>query len=193
MNGSFGVELVGMGAAKKALDKKIFRDLIPINGLSPAYLGEIAQKAVVDELRPGRYLFKRGDRDNQSVYLLEGEVNLIGDKNEVVGSVRGGSDASRHPLANHQPRQVSARVTSTALVVRIDTSLLDIMLTWDQSAGYEVVEIDSEDDDDWMTRMLQSQAFLKLPPANIQRLLMSMEAFSAKAGETIIEHRAPPR
>ncbi|MGA7799439.1 MAG: cyclic nucleotide-binding domain-containing protein, partial [Gammaproteobacteria bacterium] len=178
---------MGMGAAKKALDKKIFRDLIPINGLSPAYLGEIAQKAVVEELRPGRYLFKRGDRDNQSVYLLEGEVSLINEKNEVVGTVRGGSDASRHPLANHQPRQVSARVTGAALVVRIDTSLLDIMLTWDQSAGYEVVEIDAEDDDDWMTRMLQSQAFLKLPPANIQRLLMSMEAFPVKAGETIIE------
>ncbi|MFN2309302.1 MAG: SUMF1/EgtB/PvdO family nonheme iron enzyme [Gammaproteobacteria bacterium] len=149
------------------------------------HFNEVAQKTVVEEVRAGRQLFKEGDRDDQSVYLLQGEISLV-TGNEVVGSVIAGSDAARHPLAHQQPRQVTARAKTTVLVARVDSSLLDIMLTWDQSSGYEVSEIDDNQDDDWMTRILQSQAFLKLPPSNIQRLLMKVESVPVTAGEVII-------
>lgn len=174
-----------MGAAPKIIDKKTLQTLVPFNALSPMHFNEVAQKTVVEEVRAGRLIFKEGDRDNQSVYLLEGEINLLAG-NEIVGAITAGSDASRHPIAQQQPRQVSARAKSNVVVARIDSSLLDIMLTWDQSSGYEVAEISEDDDDDWMTRILQSQAFLKLPPSNIQRLLMKVESISVAAGEVII-------
>ena len=175
-----------MGAAKKLVDKKALRDLVPLNALSPMHVDEIALKAVIEEVRSGRYIFKQGDRDNQSIYILSGEVSIIGDDNEVLGSVHGGSDAARHPIGHQQPRQVSARAKTNAVVARIDSSLLDILLTWDESSGYEVNEIDAEDEEDWMTKMLQSPAFLQLPPANIQRLLMKMESVPVQAGEVIV-------
>lgn len=174
-----------MGAAPKIIDKKTLQTLVPFNALSPMHFNEVAQKTVVEEVRAGRLVFKEGDRDNQSVYLLEGEINLVAG-NEIVGAIAAGSDASRHPIAQQQPRQVSARAKSNVVVARIDSSLLDIMLTWDQSSGYEVAEISDDDDDDWMTRILQSQAFLKLPPSNIQRLLMKVESIAVSAGEVII-------
>ncbi len=175
-----------MGAAPKIIDKKILQGLVPFNALSPVHFNEVAQKTAVEELRAGRVLFNEGDRDNQSVYLIEGEVTLL-DGKKVVGSVVGGSDAARHPLAQQQPRQVGARAKTNIVIARVDSSLLDIMLTWDQSSGYEVAEIDDNEDDDWMTRILQSQAFLKLPPSNIQRLLMSVESISVSAGNTVIK------
>ncbi|MFP5505698.1 MAG: SUMF1/EgtB/PvdO family nonheme iron enzyme [Gammaproteobacteria bacterium] len=174
-----------MGAAQKIIDKKTLQILVPFNALSPVHFNEVAQKTVVDEVRAGRQVFKEGDRDNQSVYLLEGEITLLAG-NEIVGSVTAGSDASRHPLAHQQPRQVTARAKTNVVVARVDSSLLDIMLTWDQSSGYEVAEIDDDQDDDWMTRILQSQAFLKLPPSNIQRLLMQVESVPVKAGDVVI-------
>ena len=174
-----------MGAAQKIIDKKTLQILVPFNALSPMHFNEVAQKTVVDEVRAGRQVFKEGDRDNQSVYLLEGEITLLAG-NEIVGSVTAGSDASRHPLAHQQPRQVTARAKTNVVVARVDSSLLDIMLTWDQSSGYEVAEIDDDQDDDWMTRILQSQAFLKLPPSNIQRLLMQVESVPVKAGDVVI-------
>lgn len=174
-----------MGAAPKIIDKKALQILVPFNALSPVHFNEVAQKTVVEEVRSGRLIFKEGDSDNQSVYLLEGEINLLAG-NEVVGVITAGSDASRHPIAQLQPRQVSARAKSNAVVARVDSSLLDIMLTWDQSSGYEVSEISDDDDDDWMTRILQSQAFLKLPPSNIQRLLMRVESVPVSAGDVII-------
>ncbi|MGW8309845.1 MAG: SUMF1/EgtB/PvdO family nonheme iron enzyme [Thiogranum sp.] len=177
-----------MGAAKKLIDKKVLRGLVPINALSAPHLEEVSRKAVIEEIRANTYVFKKGDTDNQTIYLLEGKVELLDEKRVVVDSVRAGSEAALHPLAHKQPRQVGARAVGKVRVARIDTSLLDVLLTWDESAGYDVVEIDGKDrdDDDWMTRMLQSQAFLQLPPSNIHQLLMRLEAVSVEPGDVIV-------
>ncbi len=175
-----------MGAAKKLIYKKTLRDFVPINALSAVHVEEITCKAVIEEVRSGRYVFKSGDRDYQSVYLLQGTVELIGNGRDVVSTVNAGTEVSRHPLAHKQPRQLSARASGAITVARIDSSLLDVLLTWDESAGYDVVEIDAQDDDDWMTRMLQSQAFLQLPPSNIHQLLMRLEPVNTSAGEIIV-------
>ncbi|HEY9052220.1 MAG TPA: cyclic nucleotide-binding domain-containing protein, partial [Gammaproteobacteria bacterium] len=42
-------------------------------------------------------------------------------------------------------------------------------------------------DDDWMTRILQTEAFHRIPPANIQAIFMRMESVPVKAGDHIIE------
>jgi len=174
-----------MKVPTKFAAKEILQALVPFHTLSPTHFNEVAQKTTVESVRSGRYLFREGDRDNQSVYVLEGGVNLLSGA-EVVGNIVGGTDAARHPIAHQQPRRVSACAHSPCVVARIDSSLLNLFLTWDQSSGYEVNEINEDEDEDWMTRMLQSPAFLKLPPSNIQRLLMSVQSVEAKAGDQII-------
>ena len=175
-----------MGAAKKLNYKKVLRDLVPINALSEVHIAEVTKKAAIEDVRSGRYVFRKGDRDYQSVYLLEGSVELIGERHDLVSTVKAGSEDALHPLAHKQPRQLSARASGKVTVARIDSSLLDVLLTWDESAGYDVVEIDANDDDDWMTRMLQSQAFLQLPPSNIHQLLMRLESVKASAGDVVV-------
>ena len=175
-----------MGAAKKLNYKKVLRDLVPINALSESHIGEVTKKADIEDVRSGRYVFRKGDRDYQSVYLLEGTVELIEDGRNVVSTVKAGSEEALHPLDHKQPRQLSARASGKVTVARIDSRLLDVLLTWDESAGYDVVEIDAHDDDDWMTRMLQSQAFLQLPPSNIHQLLMRLESVNVHAGDVVI-------
>jgi rhodanese-related sulfurtransferase len=69
--------------------------------------------------------------------------------------------------------------------------MLDIMLTWDQTGSYSVEAVDEEDDEtDWMTRILQTRAFHRIPPANIQAMFMRMESVSYKPGEKVIEQDA---
>ena len=175
-----------MGAAKKLIDKKVLRTLVPINALSANHIEEISRKAIIEDIRSGAYVFKRGDRDYQTVFLLDGKVELVDEKREVAGTVVAGSEIARHPLAHKQPRQLSALAAGNVTVARIDSSLLDVLLTWDESSGYDVQEIDAQQDDDWMTRMLQSQAFLQLPPSNIHQLLMRLESVSVSAGEVVV-------
>ncbi|MGE0484746.1 MAG: cyclic nucleotide-binding domain-containing protein [Gammaproteobacteria bacterium] len=173
------------------VDKSILKTLVPPNALNAENFQELAGKAFIEEIAPGKTVFKSGDVDRKTVYLLEGELTLSDDAGQST-TLRGGTDAAKHPLANSQPRKQTARAKTPCKITRFDSDLLDILLTWDQLSGIEVNEIqvdeDGEDDDsDWMTRILQSQAFLQVPPANIQQMFMRMQEVPMRAGEVVIK------
>ena len=176
-----------MRAAKKiTVDSKLLQELVPLNALSAERFREVSEKIIIEEVLAGHYLFRKGDRDNQSIYLLEGKVNLIDGFRKVTSEVEAGTDISRYPIANQQPRSLTARAVKKVIVAKVDSSLLDVFLTWDQSSAAEVVEIGAETNKDWMTRILQSEAFIKIPPSMIQSLLIKMESLPVKAGEAVI-------
>jgi len=175
-----------MSAVTKITEKKILRELVPLNTLSKARFEEIVGKIVVEEVRADSYLFRIDDRDMQTVFLLGGEIALLGDNQKPSGTIKAGSDKSSFPIADTQPRILSARALKKCVVARIDSSLLEAFLAWDQSNDAEAVAIGANEDEDWMTRMLQSQAFEKIPPAKIQQLLLKMDAVRFKAGATVI-------
>ena len=175
-----------MSVATKITEKNILRELVPLNTLSKARFEEISGKVVIEEVREGSYLFRIDDRDMQTVFLLGGEIALLGDNQKPSGTIKAGSDKSFFPIADMQPRILSARAVKKCVVARIDSSLLEAFLSWDQSNDAEAVAIGANEDEDWMTRMLQSQAFEKIPPAKIQQLLLKMDAVRFKAGATVI-------
>ena len=176
-----------MRAAKKVtVDQKILQELVPLNALSPARFKKLSEKIVIEEVLAGCNLFRKGDRDNQSIYLLEGKINLIDGFRKVAGEVEAGTDISRYPIANQQPRSLSARAVKKVIIAKVDSSLLDVFLTWDQSSTADAVEIGAESSQDWMTRLLQSEAFIKIPPAMLQSLLIKMETLPVKAGDVVI-------
>jgi CRP-like cAMP-binding protein len=174
----------------KLVDKDTLKTLVPPSGLNAENFQELAGKAVVEQYGAGQVIFRQGEVDRKTTYLLEGEVTVESDQGTQM--IRGGSDAARHPLANQQPRRATATTRTACKVTRFDSDLLDIMLTWDQLSGIEVSEISMEDDGedgdngDWMTRILQSQAFLQVPPANIQAMFMRMQEVPVRSGEVII-------
>jgi formylglycine-generating enzyme required for sulfatase activity/rhodanese-related sulfurtransferase/chromosome segregation ATPase len=176
-----------MRAAKKiTVDKKLLQEFVPLNALSAGRFREVSEKIVIEEVLAGRYLFHKGDRDNQSIYLLEGKINLIDEFRKVTSEVEAGTDMSRYAISNQQPRPLSARAVNKCIIARIDSALLDVYLTWDQSNSAEVVEIGADENQDWMTRILQTEAFIKIPPAMIQSLLIKMQSYPVKAGDVVI-------
>lgn len=99
--------------------------------------------------------------------------------------VESGTQEAKHPIANNQPRKVTATAASDVKIVLFDTDLLDMLMTWHEVATIEVDEV--EDSGDWMTRILQSKAFMQVPPANIQAMFMRMEEVSYKTGHVVIK------
>ena len=97
------------------------------------------------------------------------------------------------PLANTQPRNMTAKAITDCKITRLDSDLLDILLTWDQLSGIEVLEIgpaeaeENEDNLDWMTQLLQSHAFHQIPPANIQKMFIRMKEVPVRAGDVIVK------
>ena len=181
-----------MRAAKKTtVNKKLLQEFVPLNALSPERFNEVSEKIIIEEVLAGRFLFRKGDKDNQSIYLLEGKINLIDGFRKVTGEIESGTDMSRYAISNQQPRPLSARAARKSIIARIDSGLLDVFLTWDQSSSAEVVEIGANDDQDWMTRILQTAAFIKIPPAMIQSLLIKMQSFPVKDGDVVIRQGDP--
>ena len=178
-----------MSAVKKTVDKRLLKGLVPINALAPQHFNEIADKIIVEDLPAGRVIFKEGERDNRTVYLLAGEITLFSGAAQV-GSVYGDTESARQPLSPPQPRQYTAKAKTPVTIARIDTGLLDVLMNWDQSSGYEVAELE-DGDEDWMSRMLQSPTFQKLPGANIQKLLMIIEEYAAPSGSVVIKQGDP--
>lgn len=172
------------------VDVDQLRQLIPINSLSPDNLRELANKTDIHSLAGGRYLFKKGDQDKKHIYLLSGKVELLDDK-KLIKAVEGGKEESLQPLAHNQPRRLSARAVTDCNYIALDSNLLDIMMTWNQTGTYHVEELDDEADDsgedDWMTQLLHTKAFHKVPPANIQAIFMRMQSVEYKAGDVVIK------
>ncbi len=161
----------------------------PINGLKAENVQALANKTYVQTLHQGRFLFKQGDEKRRTIYMLEGEVELLVD-GKVVRTVAGGSKEAANPLSPMFPRRESARALSRVSYIAIDSDLLDVMLTWDQTGSYEVSELRNAagtDEDDWMTTLLRTEAFHKIPPANIQAIFLRMQQVQYKAGDMVLK------
>jgi len=98
-------------------------------------------------------------------------------------------------VAHSFPRSVSARAKTPVDIIRVNSDMLDIMLTWDQTGSYSVESLEESDDDDdstdWMTRILHTRAFHRIPPANIQAMFMRMEMMNYKPGDIVIKQDDP--
>jgi len=169
------------------VELSFLRAFSPLDGLKNENLRALARKTVVRELTQGRLLFKEGDADKRTYYLASGLVELLSN-GKVVGTIRGGTADARHPLAPILPRRCSVRVASDKIeYLSIDSDLLDVLITWDQTGTYEVGELQNNPTaDDWMTMLLQSRAFHRVPPANLQAVFMRMQRMAYAAGDVVI-------
>jgi CRP-like cAMP-binding protein/rhodanese-related sulfurtransferase len=170
------------------LELSLLRSFSPLDGLKGENLRALARKTTLRDLGQGRLLFKEGDSDKRTYYLVSGTVDLLAG-GHVVGSVTAGSPDARHPIAPVLPRRCMARVASERIeYLSIDSDLLDVLITWDQTGTYEVGELKAgaAAGDDWMTLLLQSRAFHRIPPANLQAVFIRMQRVNYSAGDTII-------
>lgn len=180
----------------KPLEAGLLRSFSPLDGLKPENLHALARKTALRELTSGRLLFKDGDTEKRTLYLVSGVVELMHEGRTVL-VLRGGSPEARNPIAPSLPRRYTARVVSDRVeYLAIDSDMLDVMLTWDQTGSYEVSELSSSGEsatssDDWMTTLLQTKAMHRIPPANIQAIFMRMQRVDYRAGEVVIKQGDP--
>ena len=169
-------------------DLNYITELTPINSLNSENARDLMKKITPETINAGQVIFKQGEMDKAHIYVLKGSVEIISDK-KVIKTITGESPEGKHPLAHSFPRSVTARAKTAAIIIRVNSDMLDIMLTWDQTGSYSVEALEDTDDDDstdWMTRILQTRAFHRIPPANIQAMFMRMDAVTYKSGDVVI-------
>src|SRR5688500_10579842 len=138
---------------EKALDIARLKSFSPLDGLKGDTLRSLAKKTTVRELPAGRVLFKPGDVDKRTYYVVNGSVDIFDNSEAVLTTIKCGTPEARNPLAPSVPRRFGARAVDNVDYIAIDSDMLDVMLTWDQTGSYEVNELQTEDgggSDDWM-------------------------------------------
>ena len=171
------------------LDIELLKGFSPLDGLRHDNLAALARKVRILELLPEEFLFKEGDTEKRTIYILSGTIELLqgGQAIEVIDSH---SKAAKSPIAPGSPRRATARAQTAITYISVDSDLLDVMLTWDQTGSFEISTLqdgDSRNDDDWMTMLLQAKAFHKIPPANILAISKQMHRISYKEGDTVLK------
>jgi len=170
----------------------LLRRFVPLAALGPSDLAEIARGARTGNYQPGQVIFGRGDSAATAVYLVRGTVELVSERGTTI--VRGGSDLARHAISRSPRRAATATCTEPAEVVYIDREKLDLVLTWSQASAVEVVELGDADaaaDGDWMTGLLQGQAFQRIPPAHIAQVFAALRPVEAAPGEEVVREGDP--
>jgi CRP-like cAMP-binding protein len=177
--------------AIEQVSTELLRGFSPLDGLKRDNLAALARKVQIRELSPGQLLFKEGDTEKRTIYVVSGVLELV-DQGKIIGKIEGGSEMARNPIAPVYPRRVTAKARDRVHFISIDSDLLDVMLTWDQTGTYEVSDLQGKSDqgEDWMTMLLQTKAFHKIPPANIQAIFMRMQQINYRTGDVILKQGA---
>jgi CRP-like cAMP-binding protein len=173
----------------RPVDISILTAFSPLDGLKAENLHALARKTQIRELDAGRALFKEGDTEKRTFYLVSGTIELRNEE-RVMASIRSGSPEARPPLAPALPRKFTARALTDVSYIMIDSDLLDVLITWDQTGQYEVAELNGDKaamTGDWMTALLQTKAFHRIPPANIQAIFMRMQRINYRARDVVIK------
>jgi hypothetical protein len=130
---------------KHKISIEVLKTFEPISSLSIERLEELIGLVDIEVLGVGVTIFREGDVDNQSVYLIDGDVQMTSVSSQNLNnSMSHKSNDAKHPLAAGQPRQVTCTAMTLTKVLRVDNGILDYMLTWDQLAVAEEVEIKEE-------------------------------------------------
>jgi rhodanese-related sulfurtransferase len=173
-----------------SIDSKQLQGFIPFDYLTTACIEDLSSQFREHTLEKGKILFKRGNADNECHFLINGDIDLA-DENFNITKIAADSEDNYLALDNSsQIHRTSAITTSECQFYSISRDYLDLVTTWSQlSEDLEEQDPDFDDSEglDWMDALLNSPLFTRIPPANIQKLLVRFKERDVKIGEVIVK------
>ena len=168
--------------------------LFPLESLRQETREQLAREAMVSDYQRGENVFESGDLDDDTVYLLEGELRCTYPDGRVVAHLAS-APHGRYSLNDAVPRRFTAKVVSgRAKVMRIDRRYLEKLITWDQLSRDENYRHfgTSPGGNNWVFRLLRSQAFTRLPTGNIEKMFQMFQPVNVKASEVVMREGDAP-
>ncbi len=181
------------GARETLATVATLRRLAPFEGMRNENLRSVLERARVRALAAGDLLFRQGERDTKSYFLLEGELGLYS-QDRRVRTLAAGTAEARAEIAPVKPRKLAVKAEKAASVLVVETELLQSLMQWEKTGSYEVSDLNAEEDgggDDWMTALLHSSLLQRIPPGNIQALFLRLERRPVATGEVIVRQGDP--
>ncbi len=191
------------------MDIEVLKKFIPFDGLQDEYLHEALEHLAFEEFHKGDMLFKRGKAITARYFLIDGHVDLI-DSQYQVQAIKGGSQHAKSMLNADSPTRCSCVVKSASVrAFYIDAETLDRLTAWSESAEaafeaemseknarffdpaatgqFDVMEVEEESSNDWMSALLKSPLFSRVPLTHVQDLFSRFTDMYVRQGDIIIK------
>jgi len=179
----------GMDDETAAIDETVLRRFVPLGGIAAQHLRDLIRHADLVELEAGES-FGGPDYDatHHTVYLLDGTLDLIAD-GRPVDRLEGGTDSARFALNRLRTAQVTAFARSRVRLLRLDRAAVSTMLVWVLSSPDDAGETPGAGESDargWLSRVLRSELFARIPPPNIRHIFRLLQPVRVRAGECVV-------
>jgi CRP-like cAMP-binding protein len=171
------------------LTHELLAKFAPFNTLPFEYLNKVIEKASLKQFEKGAIIFKRGRELDDVFYLIEGNVDLI-DSQFAVESISSDENLYRFVLHSASPTLVSGIAKSAVTVLKVERDFLDLVMAWSEAGSDEPVADhvpETVEEGDWMSSLLQSPLFNKIPPGNIRQLFIRFKSHKVIADEVVIK------
>ncbi len=180
-----------MAVDPKSEEAQTLRKLFPMETMPARQYNAICSEISILEKPEGAFLFKQGDVPDVFIYLINGSISLEAEEFKIE-TISAGTEAAKFAIAHQFPRQISARALSNVRYVGIHLNAFDRqeIVDVEEESNYMV---DDEDDlatelsDDWMSVLLKSPIFERLPAMNLQKVLMCLQDVEFKKGDIIFK------
>lgn len=170
------------------IDVARIRGFSPFDALKKKNVTDLVEQVELHRASPGQALFKKGDSGKRSIYLLSGTVELSGD--DAPHTITAGTVEANVPIGPGAPRPQTAVAVDNVQYFSIDSELLDLTITLDQTGVYEVGDFSSDvghGEADWMTSLMHTKIFELVPPQCIQMIFMRLQRVDFRAGDVVIQ------
>jgi rhodanese-related sulfurtransferase len=173
-----------------AIDPARLAAFVPLNGLRPQHLEELARGTELVRLEAGHELIGDNRTPVLTYYLLEGELELRSGLDDE-GVISAGSEDARFAVPGQAQGYTSIRARTPVRLMGVDrprVSTLLILAHAPNAPGEGAIPTDA-----WAARLLRSELFSHVPPANVPRLFELMKPVPVEAGQVVVEQGAPGR
>ncbi len=161
------------------------KHFVPFDGLSTSHLERVITHVTCLDIPAKRVLFKRDQADDYAYFLVDGTLDLA-DADFQIETFAADDDENYLALDNFPTHSVSAITTQDAVVYRIDKDKLALIEEWIETCNNQPGSV-YDDDDGWMSVLLQSGLFSQIPPTQIQSLFSHFKAIEVDMGDTVVE------
>lgn len=174
----------------------------PFDGLDEAYLDKIVEQSRTVKVGKGKLIFRRGRPAENRYYLLKGQVDLVDSGFQTTTRVAKDSN-HRYALTETSPTQVSAVAKSEVILLEVNADFLDLTLAMSQAPKEELATAQAapmedvhlsqaqvqveEEGVDWMSCLLSTPLFRRVPPAHIQQLFTRFHSLPVSKDDVIIK------
>jgi len=180
-----GLSGVIMSQAAAKLDEAFLALLAPLNSLASDQLYAVMECSKVERLPPGRRLFTVGDSDNRTIYLLSGQLALMAEGSCVI-TLKSDSSEATQPVANQQPRQMTALASTSVTILSIDSDILNKILDNTRQVGNDQISKESGVSPDTKRVLNEIPLFGSLTIPYQQVLLKRFTEYKYRAGDVVV-------